>query len=101
VSNGRTVLVLLGILVVAAAVLFSVQNSTRTTQLSFDLGVAAWQLQQPVSVPALIGACFGAGVLVGVIAMGFRVAHLTSKVRQLEQQVAVGSIKDGAEPARW
>lgn len=52
------------LLVVLAAALFTVQNYTRTTPLSFDVYVAAWQLARPVPVPvvawasALVGALF-------------------------------------------
>jgi uncharacterized integral membrane protein len=101
VSNARTLLVLLIVLAVGLGALFAVQNSSRTTQLSLDLGVAAWQLQEPVQVPALIGVCFGAGVLVGVVGMTVRVARLSARVRQLEQQAAINGVKDSSEAARW
>jgi len=52
--------------------MFIVQNMSRTTQLSFDLYFVAWQLQRPIPVPALIGVCFGSGLLAGVVGMGIR-----------------------------
>lgn len=46
----------LWMLVIVALVAFFLQNSARTTVLSFDIGVAAWKLASPISVPALMGA---------------------------------------------
>jgi len=74
--------------------LFVVQNSARDTQLSLDLGVAAWQLAQPLSVPALIGLCFGAGFVLGVLTMGAQAARLGRRARRLEQQIATSGSQD-------
>ncbi len=60
-----TVVVLLCIGAFVAA-LFVVQNSTRTTQLSLNLGFAAWELARPVNLPVLMGICIGAGWLTGL-----------------------------------
>ncbi|MBN2800565.1 MAG: hypothetical protein JXX28_15595 [Deltaproteobacteria bacterium] len=48
------------------ATLFSLQNGARTVELSLDLGFAAWRLKDPVSVPTLVGAAFGSGLLAAV-----------------------------------
>jgi uncharacterized integral membrane protein len=103
VSAGRTLLVVALVLAVLAGTAFSVQNSSRSTQLSFDAGVAAWELERPVTVPALIGVSFGAGLLLGVVGMTARVARLSSRVRQLEQQAAIGSVLSdkGTDASRW
>lgn len=60
-----TVVVLLCIGAFVAA-LFVVQNSARTTQLSLNLGFAAWELAKPVNLPALMGICLGTGWLAGL-----------------------------------
>jgi len=58
-----------GLIVAAAAVavaaLFTVQNSGRTTDLSLDLWVKAFHLQEPQPIPYLLWAAFGIGLLVG------------------------------------
>ena len=77
----------LGLCVVGAA--FVVQNSARTTQLSLNLGVAAWELRQPVSVMGLIGLTFGLGTLLGALPMFLRARTLKSRVRTLEREVAM------------
>ena len=47
--------------------LFWVQNQARTTQLSLDIGVTAFQLQQPVQVPALMLICTALGLCLGML----------------------------------
>src|SRR5688572_9346042 len=106
-----TFVAVLVVLLLAAAAVFVVENSYQTTQLEFDLGrlvgfprgtVAAWQLEHEVSIPALIGICFGAGLLVGGGWAGLRMMRLSSRIRQLEQQVAVGSaFSANKEPGSW
>jgi hypothetical protein len=49
----------------AVGALFTVQNSTRTTDLSLDLFVVAYHLESPQPVPHLLWAAFGIGLLVG------------------------------------
>jgi uncharacterized membrane protein YciS (DUF1049 family) len=104
-STGRWIVVVLVVLTVLAGVAFSVQNSARTTQLSFDVGVAAWELEQPLSIPLLIGVCFGSGLALGVATMGVRAARLAMRVRQLEQQVALQGFSSAApsheDAKRW
>ncbi len=93
-------------LVVAVVVLvplaaFFVQNSSRTTVLSFDLGVAAWALSSPISVPSLMAACFFAGALA---ALGWGLwarAALARKVRVLEQELALRGSARSDGPAGW
>lgn len=86
-----TIVAVVVVLILALGALFVVQNSARTTQLSLDLGAAAWQLERPVSIPALIGICFGAGLLLGGGWGGVRILRLGSRVRQLEQQATLSS----------
>ena len=90
------------------ATLFTVQNSARTTQLSFDLGFAAWQLERPVAIPALIGGCVLVGILLGAVPMWLRSARLAGRVRELEAKDALGSAmgtsprpSDARDPGAW
>lgn len=77
---------------IALGALFSVQNAERTVVLSLDLGVAAWQIRDPVPAPLLIGVCFGSGFLVGGLLVSIRAVRLSSRVRALESQLAVAGI---------
>jgi uncharacterized integral membrane protein len=91
-----TVVAVVVILLLAFGALFVVQNSARTTQLSLDLGAAAWQLERPVPIPTLIGVCFGAGLLLGGGWGGMRILRLSSRIRQLEQQAALAAFSTPA-----
>ena len=82
-------------LTIGVIVLFVVQNGARTTQLSLDLGFAAWQLQQPMQVPALIGIAFGSGLVLGALPLWLRGIAQRRRVRELERQVALST--DGSE----
>ena len=76
--------------VLGVLVLFSIQNSSRTTQLSLDLFVAAWQLQTPVSIPLLMGSCLGAGWLLGALMFGLQSAGRARRIKALEREIALG-----------
>lgn len=58
---------MLALVVVAfsPAVLFVVQNRTRTSGLSLNLGFAAFELAQPLPVPVLMLISLGMGLMVG------------------------------------
>ncbi len=99
--NGWIVTLLLATAVVGLGLLFAVQNGGRQTQLSLDLGVAAWQLQQPLAVPVLIAVCFGTGVVTGAALMGVRAMRQGSRVRRLEQELAVNSAVTGDRDDGW
>lgn len=73
------------------------QNLSRTTQLSFDLGFAAWQLPQPVVIPALMWGCFLVGFLLGALLFVGRASRASRKARRLEQELALagGGSSDG------
>lgn len=88
---------LVALLVVFTGYLFVVQNSTRTTQLSLNVGFAAWQLTEPVQVPALIGVAFGAGFLLALMWLLPGRMRLAARVRRLEQEAAIGTADRGAE----
>lgn len=57
------------LLVGLVGTLFTVQNSSRTSDLSLDLWFAAWHLQAPAPLPVLLWVAFAVGLLVGVFGM--------------------------------
>ncbi|MFT4625754.1 MAG: putative integral membrane protein [Myxococcota bacterium] len=92
----RTLLVIAAVIVAlvgGVGALFAIQNSSRTTDLSLDLWIVAYQLQEPISVPVLIGA----SALAGAVLVGFpllvRSWRLSSRARQLQQQLDVVDVK--------
>jgi len=96
---GWGALLLVLALLVGVVGLFYVQNSARTTQLSLDLGFAAWRLQQPVTVPALVGASAGIGFLLGFLPMWVRGFARGREVQRLRSQVALQrDTGDSAKP---
>ncbi len=90
---------LLAAFVALVGALFVVQNLPRTTQLSLDLYVAAWQLSEPISVPLLAGAAFGVGFLVAALLLLGRLVSLTRKVKTLQRKVGLSS-SEAADPWR-
>ena len=86
-------LVLLALLVGVAA-LFVIQNGDRTTQLSLNLFVYAFELKDPVQIPVLIGITSGIGFALGFLPMLFWGAGRARRARQLEQEIALASRGD-------
>lgn len=66
-SPTRWVLLVLVTLVLFVAVLFTVQNSGRLTDLSLDLYFSAFHLKRQVAVPYLLWGTLGSGLLLGGI----------------------------------
>ncbi len=64
--RGWTILVF-GLVFLGVGALFYLQNSLRVTELSLNLGVVAFQLQQPMAVPLLLVIAFGSGLVFGLI----------------------------------
>ena len=96
----RYVFGVLGLIVLlggGVTALFAIQNSSRTVNLSLDLWVAAWQLQDPVSVPVLIAVSALSGAIVVGLPLLLRSWRLGSRVRSLQQQV---DLADGAS-SEW
>lgn len=87
---------LAAVLAIAAGALFSVQNAARTTQLSFDLGFAAWRLEEPLPVPVLMALCCAGGLLLGLAVAVERALSLTARIHQLESPDPRHSRADGA-----
>ncbi len=96
--NGWIVVLLLLAVLCAFVGLFYVQNSARTTQLSLDLGFAAWQLKQPVAVPLLLLAAAGGGFLFGFLPLWVRGFARGRRIKQLERQLA---LQDGRSDKPW
>jgi uncharacterized integral membrane protein len=96
----RWVQLVAALLAVGASALFAVQNSARRTQLSFDVGVAAWQLEQPVPIPALLGGVLVGGLVLGALPMALRSARLAARVRELESREAMVQA-DVKAPGAW
>lgn len=63
----RWILLVLTLLVVFFAALFTVQNSERMMDLSLDLYFTAFHLKQQVAVPYLLWGTLGSGLLLGGI----------------------------------
>lgn len=97
--NTKWILGLIFVLgVSASSVLFWLQNASRTTQLSFDVYTAAWQLEQPVPIPVLMAICIGIGLLLGMVLFVPRIFRLGNQVRQLKGQVAMNAPEDDPWP---
>ena len=90
-------LVTVAALLIGVLVLFGVQNSSRVTQLSLNLGFYAAELQNPVSVVYLIFGSFGGGLLVSFLAFFPGSMRAKSEARKLKQELALagGSSSDG------
>lgn len=84
-----TLLVLSVLALVGLGGLFWVQNSSRTTQLSLDLGFVAWQLAEPVTVPVLIAGSFSVGLLVGMLLFAIPATRNARKASRLQAELAL------------
>lgn len=83
-------LLVVGVLGVLA--LFWVQNMGRTTQLSLDFGLFAWQLSEPIAITNLVGLAFTAGLVCGVLPFATLTVKSRRRARRLEQELAVAGI---------
>jgi len=81
---------LLAVVGIAVGILFVMQNMARTTTLTLDLYVGAWELSEPVPVMTLVGVGFGAGFLVCLVLATWRSLKTRKRIRSLENQVALG-----------
>jgi len=88
------VLLLLGVGVVY---LFVIQNGARTTQLSLNLFVLAYELKQPIQIPALIGITAGVSFAVGLVPTLIWGMGKASKARRLEREIALS----GGDQDAW
>lgn len=96
--NTRTVLLIVGLLLLAAvgtsASLFWIQNSARQVMLSLNLGFTQLQLAEPVSIPVLMAICLGAGVVLGGALLLPLLARANAKARQAQRSAALGLDSD-------
>lgn len=86
---------LLVVLALLTIVAFTMQNMSRTTGLSLNLGLWAWKLREPVAVPALLWGSFGVGLVVAGAWGWLRSSTLSRRVRKLEQELALTSVRGG------
>jgi uncharacterized integral membrane protein len=89
----RWVKLVLLLLVALVATAFTLQNLTWTAPLQLNLGVVAWRLSQPAPVPALMWLSFGIGLLGATVVFGGRAWRLSSRVKQLEQEMTLASTR--------
>ncbi len=87
----------LATLLVVVLTAFTLQNGAYRAPLQLDLWFAAWRLRSPVSVSVLMWSSFGAGALIAGAALGIWGMRLGQRVRQLEQEIAMGSAR-GKDP---
>ena len=73
--------------------LFTVQNIERTSLLSLDLGVVAYQLTVPQPIPFMVLGAFGAGLLLAGFLGIFQKMGLAKRIRDLEREVASAGLK--------
>jgi len=97
--SGKTLFTLISFLLftlaTATGVLVIYQNSLRMVKLSADFGVMAFELAEPVSVSALIGGSFGAGLVLGMVFVGYL------WIRSHRRAVVDTPAAAAAEPEKW
>ena len=92
-STGRWFLLIVLVVTVAVGALFTIQNSSRLTELSLNLWVLAFELKEPLPIPYLLIGSFGVGlVLAGALGSLNRMA-LQRRIRELEQQAARSAVR--------
>jgi hypothetical protein len=99
--NRNTVYVVLFVLLallVGVGALFVIQNGARTTQLSLNLYVAAWELKQPVTITTLMGITAASGFLLGLCPTLWWGSRRASRARQLEREIALSA---GGDQDAW
>lgn len=79
-------------LVILAAVMFTLQNLDRVTDLSFSLGFWGTQLQEPLPVPYLLWIAFALGLLVGGGWAVYERVSASRKVRDVQRKLARASL---------
>ena len=85
---GRWFILVMLVLAAALGGLFTIQNSSRLTELSINLWVVAFELSEPQPIPFLILGAFGFGLILAGALGSFNRMGLQRKIRDLERQVA-------------
>lgn len=83
---------LLMLMMVGVFALFWMQNMGRTTQLSLDFGLFAWQLSEPIAITNLVALAFGAGLFCGVVPFAALSVRTARRARRLEAELSVAGI---------
>lgn len=81
------------VVVVAIVGVFWAQNAHWTARLSLNLGFFATRMPAEAPVPALLLLAFFLGFLTGGAWLALRTYQLASRVRYLEQQLALSGAK--------
>lgn len=81
-SGGKALSVLLKVALVGAAVLFTIQNMSRTSGLSLDLWVVGVELGEPQPIPFLIWSAIAMGLVLGI---GWGVQGRRQSMRRIRQ----------------
>ena len=85
---GRIIALILVLAAVGVGALFTVQNGGRTTDLSLDLWLVAYHLEEPQPIPHLLWAAFGGGLLIGGVWGLLGRMGAGRRMRDLEDQVS-------------
>ena len=94
-GGGKSLLItalIAALLVIGAAVLFTVQNLARVTDLSFSLGFWGLQLHEPLPVPYLLWIAFVIGLLVGGSWAIYERVAAGRKVRDVQRKLDRASL---------
>ena len=94
----RITAAILALLVIVVAALFTIQNLSRTSDLSLSLGFYGVHLQDPLPVPYLVWGALGIGLLIGG---GWGIQQRIAsgkKVRELQRKLARASLSEGGDP---
>lgn len=91
--TSRWFLLIVLVLAVAVGGLFTIQNSMRLTDLSLNLWVVAFELEQAQPIPYLLIGAFGGGLILAGALGSFNRMALQRRVRELEQEVARSSVR--------
>lgn len=91
--SGRWIKLILLVFAAAFLALFTVQNLSRTSELSLDLGLVAYKLAEPQPIPYMLLTAFGAGLLLAGFLGIFQRMGMTKQIRNLERDAATAGLK--------
>ncbi len=92
-NSGRWFSIVVLVLAASFGGLFTIQNAERVSDLSLNLWVVAFQLQEPQPIPYLLWGAFGIGLLIAGALGSLQRLALQRRVRTLEQDVARASLR--------
>ncbi len=91
--SGRLLKLILLLIAAAFMALFTIQNLGRTSVLSLDLGVVAYQFAEPQPIPYIVLSAFGIGLLLAGFLGIFQRMALAKRIRELEREAATAGLK--------